>query len=284
MSRSDWKRPAILWKSCCRAAALCLSLGSGCAPQGDDGAVAARVGDAVLTRAEVDNQIPGEAVAGERRQFAEDWVRQQLLYQEAVERDLPKSARLQRLIAQAQRDLVVATLLDETFENQQIDVSASEVEQYYRLHAADYTRTDAEIRVQHILLGTWRDANAVRQGLLAGDDFDDKAQELSIDRGTVGAGGDLGYFTADDHPELWEGCDGLSIGQTSQPVATKEGFHILRLVDRKEPGSSRDLADVRDEIVETLVRQKHRERLEELVERLKSKHSWQIDQSQLGEP
>jgi foldase protein PrsA len=209
-----------------------------------------------------------------------------LLYQEALAREIDRTPRVRQLIEQTRRDLVVATFVDDLFDDRQIDVSESDVEQYYHLHADDFRRVDAEIRAQQILLGSRRDATALRSELQRGAVFEDKVRELSIDRETNTVGGDLGYFTADDRAEIWEACDGTSAGQLCRNVSIDGGYHIVRLADRKEAGSVRDLAEpaVREQIMEALVREKHRERIDELVTSLRAQHTWFVDETRLATP
>lgn len=274
-------------KSYCRLLTLAAVLASGCAQHGDEAPVVARVGDALLTVAELENQVPDAEMAEEqRRLFVDGWVRQQLFYAEAIAQELHESPRVQRLLAQAQRDLVVAAFLDGEFGDEQIDIADIDIENYYYLHTDEYTRSEDEVRAQHILIGSRRDANTLRQELLRGGDFEERARELSIDRETLGAGGDLGYFGAAERPDLWEACVNLSLGQISRTVSTERGYHIVRLVDRKEAGSARSLdePEVRDQIVEALVRERHRERIDSLFNELKGKHNWQIDETQLSAP
>ena len=257
----------------------------GCSLRQEEGPVVASVGDASLTVDQLDSQVPDSEVAAEQRQFfVDNWVRRQLLYQEALAREVDRAPRVRLLVEQARRDLVVAAFLDDLFGDQQIDVSQNEIEMYYHLHADDFRRPDAEIRAQHILLGSRRDATALRNELLRGAVFEDKVRELSIDRETNTVGGDLGYFTADDRPEIWEACTGTSPGQLCSKLSLDGAYHIVRLADRKEAGSVRDLTEepVRGQILESLVRDRHGERIDELVSRLRTEHSWSVDETRLA--
>jgi peptidyl-prolyl cis-trans isomerase C len=267
---------------------LIFSLGTfttGCTSEDREGPIVARVGDAALTVVQLKNQIPDSELADEqRRLFVDSWVRRQLLYQEAVAREVDRTPRMRQLVEQARRDLVIAAFVDDLFDDQQIEVNESDVEQYYHLHADEFRRVNAEIRAQHILLGSRRDATALHSELLRGAVFEEKVRELSIDRETNTVGGDLGYFTADDRSEIWEACDGTSAGQLCRNVTLEGGYHIVRLTDRKESGSVRDLAEpaVRERILEALVREKHRERIDELVSSLREQHTWSVDETRLA--
>ena len=300
-----------LWKSCgrsrrgagarirqgllCARLSLGLSLGvamaiagiTGCSTDRDEGPVVARVGDATLTVAQLHNQVPDSEMAdAQRRLYVDNWVQRQLLYQEALVREIDRTPRVRQLVEQARRDLVIATFVDDLFDDRQIDVSENDVEQYYHHHADDFRRVDAEIRAQHILLGSRRDATALRSELQRGVVFENKVRELSIDRETNTVGGDLGYFTADDRAEIWAACDGTSAGQLCRNVSLDGGYHVVRLTDRKQAGSVRDLAEpaVREQILEALVREKHRQRIDELVTSLRAQHKWSVDETRLATP
>ena len=106
--------------------------------------IIARVGDAALTGRELASQLaPGldaELAEEERTQLIEDWVRQELLYQEALARGLHQQERLKTLLAQMRRDLLVAALLDAEFQDQELVFSEAEIHRYYDEHQADFRR------------------------------------------------------------------------------------------------------------------------------------------------
>ena len=265
---------------------LCLALVVGCGPSEEGDLVVARVGDEILTEVELRSQFPYDSSLQEGgeglRRFVENWVQQELLYQEALEQGLDGDARLQELIDQARRDLLVAALLEREFQDREVEVTDAAISTYYYGHQDRYERVDEEIRVEHILLEYARDANALRQSLLQGDSFADAAIQHSLDLSSSAAGGDLGYFSADDDPVLWEACQNLTLETISKPVATVRGQHIIRVLSRKEAGTVKELKSVRPQIVEALVLENYRQRLEELTDRLKSRNNWYLDEGQLA--
>ncbi|MFH1571551.1 MAG: peptidyl-prolyl cis-trans isomerase [Gemmatimonadota bacterium] len=277
--------PSRLWATLGAAAALAALLVA-CLPKDGDSPVVARVGDAALTRADLDDLVPAtadvEVAAATRRALAEEWIREQLLYQEAMASDLAANARLRRLIEQARRDLLVAAFINREFEDQEVKVSDDQVQTYYYQHVDEFTRTDAEIRVQQVLLQSSRDAGALRQRLVAGSiSFDEAAREYSLDEPGSAAGDGLGYFSAEQDPLLWELCQDQPLDRVSMPLSSERGYYIVRVLDRKEPGTPKEVEQVRDQIADALVRQAHRQRLDDLLARLKEKRSWQLDLSQL---
>lgn len=240
----------------------------------------ARVGDVVLTETDLEGRLPvgvsGEQAAVERAQLIDSWVQRELLHQEALRRDLHRQARVQHLIEAARRDLLTATLLDAEFAGQEIRVDETAIVAHYQEHVADFQRSRPEIRVRHILLSGQRDANARYQALERGESFAAVASEHSLDLDTRFQGGDLGYFSQDQEPALWEACQDLALDRVSKPIRTQFGYHLFQVLDRQEAGTVRHLDQVRAQIVEDLVRQWHRERLNQFLARLKAEHDWSI--------
>ena len=261
---------------------LCLAaLATACDRPPEQGVVA-QVGDVVLTATELDAQLlvglAAEVAAIERADFVENWVREELLYQEAMKRELDKNARLQFLLEQARRDLLVAALLEREFAGREVDVGETRIEKYYFEHQDQFLRIQEEVRARHILVTARRDANAAYQALQRGDDFAQVARNFSKDQDTYLSGGDLGYFSEEDDPDLWEIAADQRPNSLSKPVKTDYGYHIIQVLDRQPAGTPKGLEQVRPAIVAAIVQGEQRQRLEELVERLKGERAeeWAI--------
>ncbi len=127
-------------------------------------------------------------------------------------------------------------------------VSDDEVRKLYDTNPALYDKP-AQIKVSHILLrmgekGTESVANAkvkiVQAKLADGAKFEDLAKQYSEDPGSAERGGDLGYVTKGTLVKEFETVAwALKPGQTSGPVRTQYGLHIIRVHETKaaEKGS-----------------------------------------------
>ena len=252
--------------------------GCGSSSTGD---VIARVGDAELTESEFTSQLaPGseaDLTEDERAQLIEDWVYQELLYQEALDRGLHQREQLKTLLAQMERDLLVAALLDAEFQDRELAVGEAAIRRYYDEHQADFRRLHPEIRARHILLTSQREASARRQTLLQrGESFAEVARKYSHDAATRNKGGELGYFSEAENPVLWAACQDMPLKRISEPVPTEYGHHIIQVLEHGEVGTVRDLTQVRAQIVEALVREHHQSQLDQLVAKLKNSTDWAI--------
>jgi peptidyl-prolyl cis-trans isomerase C len=122
-----------------------------------------------------------------------------------------------------------------------------------------------EIKARHILVATEEEAAAIVEELAGGADFEALARERST--GPSGAeGGDLGYFPQGTMvPEFNDAAFALQAGETSGPVKTKFGWHIISVEDRRmQEVPAFEL--VRDQVVAALAQEEGRKLMEELRE------------------
>jgi parvulin-like peptidyl-prolyl isomerase len=99
--------------------------------------------------------------------------------------------------------------------------------------AAEVPLTAEQVHARHILLTTEEDAKKALERLQAGEDFAALAKELSQDTGTKETGGDLGWFPRGQMvTEFEEAAFALQPGQTSDPVQTSYGYHIINVIER----------------------------------------------------
>jgi peptidyl-prolyl cis-trans isomerase C len=122
-----------------------------------------------------------------------------------------------------------------------------------------------EVRASHILVPDEEQAAALKAQLDDGADFADLAVEHGTD-GTRFQGGDLGYFTRDTMVEPFaDAAFAMKVGEISAPVQTQFGWHLIKLVDKRERPNP-TLEEVRGELEQELGGQIARELLAELRE------------------
>jgi len=146
-------------------------------------------------------------------------------------------------------------------------VSDPEIQQYYNQHVNDY-KVDEQVKVRHILIKVDEGADAhvdaaaktKAEGILkqikAGGNFAELAKANSDDPGSKDQGGELGFLKRGATvPEFDQAAFTLAVGQTSDLVKTKFGYHILQ-VEEKQTAHTRPLDEVKPTIVALLTRQK----------------------------
>lgn len=111
-----------------------------------------------------------------------------------------------------------------------------------------YERMQQEVRASHILvqvapdaapedtMAAWKRIMGLRDRVVKGEDFAAVARGLngSEDPSAAKNGGDLGYFSALQMVYPFESAAfGLKVGEVSNPVRTRFGYHIIKLVDKR---------------------------------------------------
>ncbi|MEQ1800544.1 MAG: SurA N-terminal domain-containing protein [Gammaproteobacteria bacterium] len=127
------------------------------------------------------------------------------------------------------------------------------------LVAVDASRTDAAAKAL---------ADEIAGKLANGEDFSALAARYSGDPGSANRGGDLGFAAPGNYVEAFDkALFALKTGETSAPVKTEFGYHIIRLEELR-PGAERSFDEVRDQLTEELRKQKAQDEFYALAERL----------------
>ncbi len=85
-----------------------------------------------------------------------------------------------------------------------------------------------KIKASHILVEKLSKAQEIYEDLKAGEKFELLASQYST-CSSKKKGGNLGEFAKGDMvPEFWHACTKLNIGEISQPVKSKFGYHIIK--------------------------------------------------------
>jgi peptidyl-prolyl cis-trans isomerase SurA len=131
-----------------------------------------------------------------------------------------------------------------------INMTPGEVQRYFEAHKQDYSRPES-VKLAEILISTGSGADAddvqkiaaaqakaddVEAKLHAGGDFSQLARTMS-DNSTAAQGGDLGSYKRGQLNKVFEDATfGLKAGEFTQPIRTKQGFVILKVIEHVQGG------------------------------------------------
>lgn len=162
-----------------------------------------------------------------------------------------------------------------------LTVTEEDIRQAYESGIKAYTEPE-QVHAQHILIkvaenapqaeveaAKKRVAEAMKR-LKKGEDFGKVAEEMSDDPGSKSKGGDLGFFRRGVMvPKFEEVAFSLKPGEmTKEPVRTQFGFHIIKVLERKEE-RVKPLEEVREQIETSLRNRNLFKARRELVEQLR---------------
>jgi peptidyl-prolyl cis-trans isomerase SurA len=186
---------------------------------------------------------------------------------------------MEGLREEVRKSLVINKLVNKEIESR-ISVSDADIEKFYNQNRANYHVPETQYHLAQIQVTPVRDPQirnlknddasspvaaqrkieALYARLRANEDFSTVAQEYSEDPRTAPGGGDMGYIPVsalESSPELKKALSDLQPGAISGILATKTGYHIIKLIGIEKPGQH-DLSDpqVQSAIRRTLMNEK----------------------------
>jgi parvulin-like peptidyl-prolyl isomerase len=209
------------------------------------------VGAEKVTRAQFENlmaALPDQARAQGKRKIAEQLAELKAMAQEARKRKLDQSPETQQLIALQTENALASVLFKEISATVKPDDASART--YYDSHKGQFE----QVKASHILIRykgspvplradqkeltpeeALAKAQEVRKKLADGGDFAAIAKAESDDVGTAQVGGSLGTFSKGQMvPEFEQAAFSLPVGQLSEPIKTKFGYHIIRVDSKAE--------------------------------------------------
>ncbi len=172
-------------------------------------------------------------------------IDQALLAQEATARGLHLDANARRRL-QSARERVLGNLLVENLVAR--EVTEESIRKMFA-EQAELQQIDDEVSLRHILLSTEADARMAHERITSGEDFTTVAFEMSEDTASRIEGGALGYVEPNRMGEPFAGAiANTAVGEISEPFETEQGWHIIKVEDRRTP-PPKTLDEMRPDIV-----------------------------------
>ena len=191
-----------------------------------------------VEQSEVDSQASLLKVRFKDDAAFEDFLNTQGVTLDAVKENIMSQLKINRLLEQE--------ILSK------VEISGSEIEDFFEKNKAAFMPAEGQIRARHILVKTEEEANAIAEQLKKSGDFTALTKEKSLDVVSGEKGGDLGFFSKEDVvPEFGRAAFALKVGEVSKPVKSQFGWHVIM-----RESNDLKLSDVSDTIKETLKQSK----------------------------
>lgn len=187
-----------------------------------------------------------------KKQILDEIINQELFYADAVENNYDQEEEFIKELEFNKTNILKNYSLRKVLNS--VNVTDEEIEKYYNSNTESF-KTPESVQASHILVKTEEEANDILKEIENGLSFEEAAGKHSSCPSKA-KGGDLGSFNKGQMvPEFENAAFGMEEGQVSKPVKTQFGYHIIKLVDKKEPTTS-DFAEVKDQIRQFLMGRK----------------------------
>jgi len=197
---------------------------------------AATVNGVVIPQARVDMRIKFAASQGQadspdlRKAVVDDMINLEVMSQEAVKKGLDKQPDTVQQMELARQSTLAGAFVQDYTKNHPI--SEDTLKQEYDNLKGKLGST--EYKVAHILVKTEDEAKAIEAQLKKKGNFAKIAKAKSQDPGSAIKGGDLDWNVPSNFvPSFANALVNLKKGQTSAPVQSQFGWHIIKLEDTR---------------------------------------------------
>ena len=198
----------------------------------------------------------------QKQDLLDELVARQLVVEDAIESGLTETEEFQKLY----REFIFQHSIGQMFKT--INVTDAECEAYYNENQDQFK--EETVRAAHILVDEEAKAEDLLNQINEGADFHQLASEHSSCPSGA-RGGDLGDFGRGQMvPEFEQAAFALNIGEISGVVKSQFGYHLIKLLDKKE---TVPFNDVLPQIKQYLVTKKQNEMYSAFTQGLKSKYT-----------
>jgi len=199
------------------------------------GGTVAKVNGVAIPQSRLDLVIKAATAQGQpdsaevRNALRENLITEEILTQEAMKKGLDRNPDVVTQTDLARQGILIRAYQADFMRNN--PVSDSELRKEYE--SVKSQMGDKEYKARHILVETEQEAKDLTASLKKGGSFEKLAGERSIDTGSKGNGGELGWSSAAVYVKPFaDALTKLKKGETtSQPVQTPFGWHVIRLDD-----------------------------------------------------
>ena len=154
-----------------------------------------------------------------------------LLDQEAKKMKIEDTASFKKLLDRSKQQLVHRELLRKILSK---DINDKTLKQRYVKFTRDFGKPQ-ELRLQQILVDNEDAAKKLLAEVTGGKKFDEVAKTSSMDPSSKAQGGDLGFVQKEQLVKpLADAAFEMKDGEVSQPVKTDFGWHIIKVVERRD--------------------------------------------------
>ncbi len=261
---------------------VCFIMIAGCSRPEQNSTVVARVNDQVLTMEMIRTHVDSlqRLTQNDIQQFANRWVTNELLFQEAQQRGYDNSESIQQKVAEARKQLSIAELLEkEVYALAENSIRPDEIASYFQTHSGEFILRENLIQISIAIVRTFESANQFRTAALSDAGWNNSVAQYRSDetKGLISYS-DSVFFTQSSlyPPELWKVVNALGMLEVSFPVKTSVGYVVIRSLGQFKNNSTSPLQYVEFEIRNRLAMERRQMQYQQFIQRLRTKHTVQI--------
>jgi parvulin-like peptidyl-prolyl isomerase len=268
---------------------------SGLSVRGEDAAVLGKIGGIEVRTSEVLSALDEKqkaAVASDpaaASQYVRALLVQKLVLEQAIQKDWDKQPAVIAKLVRLREEAIAESYLDSLSAPENGYPSETELKDAYEANKSRLVIPKA-YRLAQIYIkldpanesaGKKRLDEVTKQLAAKGADFSAIAAKTSDDAASAGKGGEIGWLSESQiQPGIVNEVTSLKTGVHSKPIRLPDGWHILKVLDVREPRTPA-LEEIRDELVTNLRAEKRRINRQKVLADLLKEHPPAINEIEL---
>ena len=204
-----------------------------------------------------------------KKQLLEQMISFELMNKLGKEMKLDETEEYKASLAQVEKDLLTQMTINKVLSD--VTITDEDAKKYYEENKAQFEQP-ATVSAKHILVDNEELCNEIKNRIEnEGLSFEDAAKEYSTCPSKE-QGGNLGEFSKGMMvPEFEKASFDAEIGAISEPVKTQFGYHLI-VVDSKNEGSVKSFEEVKNSVVNELLKKAQHKKYEDLLQQLEGKY------------
>ena len=204
-----------------------------------------------------------------KKQLVEQLISFELMNKFGKEIQLDKTQEYKDAMENISKDVITSMAINKVLSD--VTITDEEVKKYYEDNKEAFGQP-ATVSARHILVETEEEANKAREEILSGKiSFGDAAMKYSTCPSNQ-QGGNLGEFSKGMMvPEFEEAAFTSEIGKVTEPVKTQFGYHLV-LVDAKNEASIKSFEEVKDSVLDNLIKENQHKKYDQILKELEAKY------------
>lgn len=204
-----------------------------------------------------------------QKELLEELIAHELFYLDAKDTELDKTEEYKNQLKIATEKFLKSYAITNYISTAK--VTEEEAMNFYEKNKNQFNKP-IQIRASHILLDSEEDSNNIMNKINNGMSFEDAALKYSKCP-SKDNNGDLGYFTKGKMvKEFEDAAFEMEIGEIRSNVKTQFGFHIIKIIDKKEEGIT-EFEEAFPQIKQYLLAEKQNNMYLNKVNNLKKKYT-----------
>lgn len=203
-----------------------------------------------------------------KKNLLEQLISFELFNKFGKELELDKTEEYKEAVANITKEVLTSMAMNKALAD--VTVTDEEAKKYYDENTGAFS-VPPTVSARHILVETEEEANNIKNEISNGLSFADAAMKYSKCPSKE-QGGNLGEFSKGMMvPEFEKASFEAEVGIISEPVKTQFGYHLI-VVDSKNEGSVKSFEEVKDSIVNELIKKNQHKKYDDLLQQLEGKY------------